>query len=95
MAKSKRWYLVEIAYPADRYPDLDDHFEKMAGRHCCGSGYGMGTRDMDWGFKTKAARDKVRKRLAKSRIPGFSISISDRCAYCDNCDCTCWVPVVA
>lgn len=93
MAKSKRWYLVEIAYPGERYPELDDHFEKIAGRVCDGSGIGMGSRDMSWSFKTKVARDKARGRLAKSRIPGLDVNISDPCAYCNNCDCTCWLPV--
>lgn len=67
-----RYFLTVVYKAAPEWPHpqrLDERLEKLLKLESNGSGYGMGERDIGWGFKTQkqvdAAAEKVRNYLKK------------------------------
>lgn len=57
---------LDLSYDAALYfshKDLDAEIEKVVGKDCCGSGMGMGERDISFTFRSKADAEAAKKKL--------------------------------
>lgn len=57
---------LDVSYDAALYfgsTDLDAEIEKTVGKSCCGSGMGMGERDISFTFRSKADTEAAKKKL--------------------------------
>ncbi len=67
-SKKKEVYTVEVCYPSEFYPDMDDKLDSIAKMASGGSGMGLGYRDNTYYFKSKNKALEVYSKMKKIKV---------------------------
>ena len=65
MNKPKKLYRVEVMYPANLYPAMDDKIYNAAGKYSDSSGCGFGGRDMCFNDLTQKEANQMAQAISK------------------------------
>jgi len=65
MKTSKKLYRVEVMYPGNLYPAMDDKIHNAAGKYSDSSGCGFGGRDMCFNDLSQKEANKLAKAISK------------------------------
>ena len=78
MKKKHTEYVIRLSYPGEEYPESDDFFDSVVGRHHGSSGMGFGRRDMSWYTKSKTTCTRMFNKLKKNLHPGVEVEIVEQ-----------------